>query len=110
MPATAVEIAIAGTRTLRRMAQLTSSIRQRQPKRRATPGSRNPILERDRPAVRLGNLTAEREADARSVRLGREERHEQVRRIRQALAFIVHIQLEPVARALPSHRDLPARL
>src|SRR4029079_15314934 len=41
------------------------------------------VLQRQGSAVRLGNLAAEHEADARSSRLRGEERDEQVRRVRE---------------------------
>jgi hypothetical protein len=50
--------------------------------------------------VRLGDLPAEREADARSRGFRREEGHEQVGGVRQAGAFIFDDQLEVVVHPL----------
>jgi hypothetical protein len=45
--------------------------------------------------VAFGDLPAQNETDAGTALLGREERHEQVRSVRQAGAFILDGDLEP---------------
>ena len=49
-----------------------------QPQPSHAPGSVVPVLERHVPAVRIGNLAAQRQPDAGAPGLGREERHEHV--------------------------------
>src|SRR5215471_20267227 len=54
------------------------------------------VLERERAAVRLGDLARERQPDARTRGLRREERHEQVRGVGDPRALVEHAQLERV--------------
>ncbi len=68
------------------------------------------VLEAQRAAVRLGDLAAERQTDARAGRLGREERHEQVRRVRQPGSFILDGELQEAVDRLPVDPHLAARL
>src|SRR5215467_1169956 len=85
-----------GSTLLRRGAPLT----RRQPHRGGAAGPalrggvRTAVLERERAAVRLGDLPREREADARALGLRGEERHEQVRRVGEARALVRDAQLE----------------
>ena len=60
--------------------------------------------------MRLGNLPAQDQPDARPRRLGREERHEEVTRIGQARTFIVDMDLEQTPLVRPRDRDAPAGL
>src|SRR6188474_3468263 len=60
---------------------------------------RTPVLEDEGAAVRLRDLAAEDEADARSLGLGREERHEQVPGVGEARSAVVDPDLDlPAAR------------
>ena len=53
--------------------------------------------------MRLGNLAAEDQADARAAWLGREEGHEQVRRIRHARPFVVDPHPHAAVGQAPAH-------
>src|SRR5690606_282688 len=75
---------------------------------RAAAGAVGAILECNRTAVRFGDLAAEGEADARPVRLGREERHEQVCGVRKAAALVFDLDLDERPRLLPRHRHAAA--
>ena len=75
----------------------------RQRHRRARALRSRSRLERQRAAVRFRDLAAEHETDARSLRLGREERHEQIRRVRQARPLIFDVDRYAMAVLLPSH-------
>src|ERR1051325_11573764 len=66
------------------------------------------ILQRQRAAVSFGDLPAQHQADARTALLGREERHEQVRRIREARALVFYGNLERALRAFPADRHRTA--
>src|SRR2546428_13367166 len=66
------------------------------------------VLECQHSAVGFGNLTAEHQADARSARLRRKKRHEEIRIVRQAVPLVVDPQLEAPCIALPSDRDIAA--
>src|SRR5205814_3660931 len=73
-----------------------------QPQIRATAGMIGMVLQCERASVRFGNLAAQHESDPRSARLGREERHEQVRCRRQASALIVDPQTNRAAFVPPA--------
>ncbi len=88
----------------------STPLHRRQPQIGAAAAPIGPILQRQRSAVRFGDLAAEDEADAGSARLCREERHEQVRGIRQARSLIVDPELEAAALALPADGDAAAGL
>lgn len=51
----------------------------------------------------LGDLTAQNESDARTLRLCSKKRNEKVSGIRKALAFIFHPDFELIARSAPSY-------
>src|SRR5205809_7081040 len=89
---------------------MTGSISDRQSQVGAAAAAVYPILERQRSAVGFRDLAAQEEADARSTGLGREERHEEVRGIRQAGALILNPELERAAFALPAGCDAAAGL
>ena len=72
------------------------------------PTPRGPGLERQRPAVRLGDLPAQHQADARSAGLGGEERHEQVGGLRRARALVVDPDVDAARRVPPADRDARA--
>src|SRR5262245_2157933 len=70
------------------------SLLHRQTQDRAAAAVRRAVLERQRAAVGLGDLTAERQADAGAGRLGGEERDEQVRRVGQPGPFVLDADLD----------------
>src|SRR5713226_10216312 len=71
----------------------------RQPQPRPAAGPRAPVLQDERAAVGLRDLAAEDEADPRSLRLGREERHEEVPGVGKARPAVVDPDLDlPLAR------------
>ena len=57
--------------------------REGEPEEGAAAAGVGAVLERERAAVRFGDLAAEHQADARAAGLGGEERHEQVGGVRQ---------------------------
>src|SRR6267143_5229024 len=61
----------------------------------ARPGM--PVVESEDAAVGLGDLAAQDEADAGALRLGREERHEEVRGVGQPRPVVVDPQIERAA-------------
>ena len=65
------------------------------------------VLERQRAAVRLGDLPRQHEPDARAARLRREERHEEVRRVRQPRPVVGDPDLEPGRRRASSRAATP---
>src|SRR6185312_6913592 len=83
---------------------------QGKPEPRLAPACVAAILEGQRTPVRFGDLPAQREADARSVRLGGEERHEQVGRVGQAQSVIAYPDVERAAVARPADGDAAVRL
>ena len=97
-------------RRSRRARELRDFVSDRQAQVGAAAAAVGAVFQRQRAAVRFGDLPAEHQADARSARLGREERHEQVRRVRQPRSFIVDPQLEAAALALPADGDAAAGL
>ena len=44
--------------------------------------------------MRLGDLAAEHQPDAGAARLGREKRHEQIRRVRESRALVLNHHLQ----------------
>src|SRR5262245_64530798 len=80
--------------------------RGRQPETRQAPRPVLPVLERQPPAVTFGDLPGEDQPDAGAVRLGREERDEQVAGRGQAGAAVLHQDLDMRVRpAAPAPRD-----
>src|ERR1019366_5377842 len=73
--------------------QIISIIREprsrRQPERRDAAARAVAFDERERAAVVFGDLAAEHQTDATALRLGREEGHEQIGRVRDAGAVVV---------------------
>jgi hypothetical protein len=61
---------------------------------RSRPASVFAILKCQRPAVRLGDLTAQHETDPRSVALGRKERHEQVGHVLQSRPLVIDMDFQ----------------
>src|SRR5262245_40754209 len=61
-------------------------------KGRNTAAAVRPIFQRQRSAVRLGDLAAENQSDARALRLRREERNEEVGAVRDSRSFVLDRQ------------------
>src|SRR5262245_30404266 len=108
-----VSVSTAVDRTiLRRHALLT----ERQPHDRGAAGATfrggvgAAVLERQRAAVRLGDLARECEADAGTRGLRGKERDEQVRRVGETRALVEHAQLERVVGHRPLDPDAALRL
>src|SRR5262245_17953075 len=77
--------------------------------KRAASAAIRAVVERERSAVSFGDLAAQDEADARSARLRREERHEQVRLVRQADPFVFNPELERASPQRPADAHAAAR-
>ena len=82
--------------------------RQRQP--RAAAAGVFAILEREGAAMAFSDLPAQHESDSRSPGLGRKERHEQVRGIREPGSFIFHCDFQSAPRSPPADGDTTARV
>src|SRR5437773_1695566 len=66
---------------------------EREPEAGAAAGPVGAVLQRQAAAVGFRNLTAQDEPDPGAARLRREERDEQVSRVRQPRALVLHPQL-----------------
>src|ERR1019366_7475644 len=85
----------------------TGSRRQAQPGNAA--GRLGPILQGEGAGVAFGDLPAQYEADARSSRLGREERDEKIGRSGKARAVVGHPDLDHGAIAAPARPNRAVR-
>ena len=68
------------------------------------------VPQRQPAAVVLGDLAGKNESDARSLRLGRKERHKQVRIARESRPFIQHVDAGRLSISAPPDPNAPARL
>src|ERR1035437_2331479 len=85
----------------------TGSRRQAQPGNAA--GRLGPILQGEGAGVAFGDLPTQHESDARSSRLGREERDEQIGRSGKARAVVGHPDLDHGAVAAPARPNRAVR-
>ncbi len=59
--------------------------------------------------MRFGDLPAQNQPNARAAALGCEERHKQIRRVRQARPFVAHHDLDIIARAFVANKHAARR-
>ena len=82
----------------------------RQTEQRDRPAVILPICQAERAAMGFRNLAAESEPNSRSVGFRRKKRHEKIRRVHDAWAFVFNKNFDGIARLAPADRDISMRL
>src|SRR5262249_15227753 len=88
----------------------TDAVVDHEPERGHRAAMADAVLERQRPAVRLGDLAREHEPDPRALRLRRDERPEEVRAVRDAGPVVLHDERQRAVLPRPADANAAVRL